>query len=179
MSGPYYQNCLAANLINSFAGCLPISMYTSFLLLPQQNWFQTLTLWCNVTYFVNLRSCIQCVNHSGAIFVRTKIKRKSTFEFKMHLTSKGRTKWRLWFGKTPPQTLLIMSALLWSMCNPDYSSVPCAFVLLLSFFWCHRGKYFLRHGYTQGQNNKHKQGEAKRCWIHFHSTYHHYRGASK
>lgn len=49
----------------------------------------------------------------------------------------------------------------------------------LSFSRYHKERYFFRHRCTQGQNNKHRQGEAGRCWIHFHGTYHHCREAGK
>lgn len=48
----------------------------------------------------------------------------------------------------------------------------------VSFFPAPQRKYFLGAD-TRGQNNKHKQGEAERCWIHFHGTYHCCRGESK
>lgn len=101
------------------------------------------------------------------------------FEFKMHFTSKGRTKWWLWYGKTAAKILHIISATLWSMYTLDCSSAPRAFVFPSVFLFSTTvEKYFLGTD-TRGQNNKHKQGEAEGCWIHFHGTYHHCREACR
>lgn len=58
-------------------------------------------------------------------------------------------------------------------------TMACAFASLCLSPGITKKSVFCRHRSTQGQNNKHRQGEAGRCWIHFHGTYHCCRGASK
>lgn len=58
-------------------------------------------------------------------------------------------------------------------------TVACAFASLCLSLGTTKKSIFLRLRCTQGQNNKHRQGEAGRCWIHFHGTYHGCREASK
>lgn len=97
----------------------------------------------------------------------------------MHLTSKGRTKWWLWFDELThhQQILHIMTATLWSVYKPDYSPVALHICFSLCLSSSTTEKVSLMGMNPPGQNNKRKQGEEERCWIHFHGTYHCCRGA--
>lgn len=116
--------------------------------------------------------CILSINYYGALS-----------GFKICICSKGilqeRTKLWLWFGITATQILHIVSATRFDASTPQIT-VLCPMHLCFSIFFSppRRKKYFLCTD-TQGQNNKHKQGEAGRCWIHFHAAYHQCGGASR
>lgn len=77
----------------------------------------------------------------------------------------------------PTQILHIMSATLWSVYKPDYSPVAPRICFSLCLSSSATEKVSLMGTDAPGQNNKREQGEAERCWIHFHGTYHCCRGA--
>lgn len=114
------------------------------------------------------------MSHSNGIFFRTWSRNRvqNAFNIRREGLNDG-------FDLARPQQ---RSCILYVLCfeaSAAQITVACAFASLCLPLGTTKKSIFLRLRCTQGQNNKHRQGEAGRCWIHFHGTYHGCREASK
>lgn len=130
---------------------------------------------CHVIYYHNLQGNV----HAWAIptylcqdLEQEKIRVQNAFNIRREGLNDG-------FDLAKPQHRSCILEVLHFEASAAQLAVACAFASLCLSPGTTMRSIFFRHRCTQGQNNKHRQGEAGRCWIQFHATYHHCREAGK